>query len=164
MDKKGISTVIATMIMITLVMAIVAIVWVSVRSLIDEQIETSESCFGNFGKVKLDKRYVCYNSSSNEFQFSISMGDIIVDSVLVSISSKSGTKSFKLSNNTISNVKMYNGVYGEVVTIPKKNSGFTYIADVGGLGIGEPDTVSIAPIINENQCEVSDSVSDIGKC
>lgn len=163
-NNKGISTVIGTVMMITLVLVIVGVVWVSINNLVGEQIKATESCFGNFGKVILDKRYTCYNSSSNELQFSINIGNIVVDSVLVSISSQSGTKSVGISNTTISNIKMYNGVYGGLVEIPGKNAGFTYVADINGLGIGIPDSISIAPIINENQCEISDSLFDINVC
>jgi len=163
-DKRGISTIIATVIMITLVLIVVGVVWVSVNNLIGKQIETSESCFGNFGKIKLDKRYTCFNSSSDELQFSINIGDIVIDSVLVSISSKSGARSFEISNTTINNVKMYNDEYGELVKVPEKNAGFTYVANVVGLGVVNPDSISIAPIINGNQCEISDSLPSINGC
>ena len=164
LKKRGISTVIATVIMITLVLVIIGVVWVSINNLVSKEIQTAESCFGNFGKVTLDKRYTCLNSSSNELQFSISIGDITIDSVLVSISSQSGSKSLEISNTNMSNVKMYNGVYGQLVEIPEKNSGFTYVVDINAFGIGSPDSVSIAPIISENQCGVSDSLLDISKC
>ena len=164
LNKKGISTVIATVLMIAIVIVIVGIVWISISGLIGQQIESSESCFGNFGKVTLDKRYTCYNPSSNELQFSINVGDIVLDSVLVSVSSQSGAKSFEIENTTISDVKRYGGVYGEIIEIPEKNAGVTYVVNVSGLGITNPDSISIAPIINKNQCEVSDSLSNIGVC
>ena len=164
LNKRGISTVIATVIMITLVLVIIGVVWVSINNLVSKEIKTTESCFGNFGKVTLDKRYTCLNSSSNELQFSINIRDVTIDSVLVSISSQSGTKSLEISNINMSNIKMYNGTYGELVEIPGKNAGFTYVVDINGLGIGSPDSISIAPIISENQCGVSDSLLEIDKC
>ena len=163
-NKKGISTVIATVIMITLVLVIIGVIWVSINTLISKEIKTTESCFGNFGKVTLDKRYTCLNSSSNELQFSINIGDITVDRVLVSISSLSGSKSLEISNTTMNNVKMYNGVYGGLVEVPEKNAGLTYVVDISGLGISTPDSISIAPIISEIQCGVSDSLFEISKC
>jgi|TARA_Y100000310_G_scaffold344913_1_gene460479 flagellin-like protein len=163
--NRGVSAVIGTVLMIALVILIIGVVWVSINSLIGEQIEGSEACFGNFGKVELDKRYTCHNSSSNEFQFSISVGDIVVDSMLVSVSSESGTKSFEISNTAMNNVRMYSqATYGGVVTVPGENSGFTYVTNITGIGIGTPDSVSVAPIINENQCSVSDTVLEINIC
>lgn len=163
-NREGVSTIIATMILILIVITVAGVVWVSVNNLIDKQVRSSESCFGNFGKITLDKRYTCYNSSLNEFQFSINVGDINIDSLLVSISSRSGTKSFKILNNTINNVKTYNEVYGGIIKVPEKNAGLTYVVNITGLGIGSPDSISIAPIINANQCEVSDSLSKIDNC
>ena len=64
LNKKGISTVIATVLMIAIVIVIVGIVWISISGLIGQQIESSESCFGNFGKVTLDKRLGKENSVS----------------------------------------------------------------------------------------------------
>ena len=164
MKRRGISTVIGTVIMIALVIVIVGIVWVSINTLVNSQIQSSESCFGNFGKVQIEKRYTCYNQSSNEFQFSVSVGDIKVDSVLVSLASSSGTKSINIGNSTVSNVRMFNGNYGETVVAPEKNAGYTYVVNVTGFGIGIPDSVSIAPVINDNQCEISDSLNDVGVC
>jgi len=163
-NKRGISGVIATVIMIALVLAVVGVVWISVSTLVNEQVKDSEACFGNFGKVTLDKKYTCYNATRNEFQFSINVGDITVDSVLSSVSSASGTKSFDIENTTINNVRTYSGSYGGIVQAPGKNSGFTYVVNLTGLGIGKPDSISIAPIINGNQCEISDSLSNIGNC
>jgi len=83
MGKKGISGVIAAVIMIALVMAAVIIVWSVVIPLIKNQLTETESCFGIFGKVTINNMYTCHNSSSNNFQFSINIGDIDVDEVVV---------------------------------------------------------------------------------
>ena len=163
-SNKGISGIIATVIMIAIVMGVIGVVWISINTLISEKIKSTESCYGNFGKVTLERRYSCYNSTSNEFQFSIKIGDIVVDSVLVSISSPSSSKSFEISDIAINNVKMYNGTYGEVITIPEKNAGFTYVVNTSEFGVGIPDTIAIAPIINDIQCEISDSLVDISGC
>lgn len=163
-NQKGISTIIATMILILMVVVVAGIVWVSVNDLVSKQIKSSESCFGNFGKITLDKKDTCYNSSSKELQFSVNVGDINLDSLLVSISSIPGTKSFKIAGSIIGNVRMYNGTYGEVIKLPEKNAGLTYVVNTTGLGIGSPDSISIAPIINANQCGVSDSLSRINNC
>jgi len=164
LNKKGVSAIIATILMITLVLIIIGVIWVSINNLISKEIKTTESCFGNFGKVTLDKRYTCLNSSSNELQFSINIGDITVDRVLVSISSISESKSLEISNTTMNNVKMYNGAYGGLIEVPEKNAGSTYVVDIDGLGISTPDSISIAPIISETQCGVSDSLFEISKC
>ena len=163
LKKKGISGIVATVIMIALVVGITAILWGVVSNLVKDQISSSESCFGNFGEVTLNKQYTCTNS--NEIQFAMNIGDIIIDSAIVSVSGQSGAKSFEIKNNlTYSYVKMYGGSYGEILQLPEKNAGLTYVINLAGIGITDATSIKIAPIINGNQCEVSDSILDISNC
>mgnify|MGYP001570209919 CR=1 FL=1 len=164
-NKKGVSTIIATVIMIALVISITAIVWGVINNLIGTQIASSESCFGNFGKVKLSKQYTCINSTPGEVRFALSIGDISVDSILVALAGNSGSKSFEVKNAAaFPYVKMYNGAYGGSLSLPGKNSGLTYVIDISALGVSDANSIKISPIIKGNQCEVSDSVDEIGSC
>ncbi len=161
MDKKGLSGVVTVVILVALVMAATSIVWIVVKNLVDSQLQKT-SCLEVFEKVTINSLYTCYNRTSNEFQFSISIGDIDIDGVLVAISGGGETKSFKITNEPtdILNLKPYGEASGNVV-LPKKNAGLTYIYD----GFSEkPDLIKIAPIINKNQCEVSDLLSEIDIC
>lgn len=163
-NKSGLSTVVSALIMILLVMVATGIVWTIVSKIIKEEIESSESCFGNFEKVIIDNEYTCYNPEANEIQFSINIKDIDVDEVLVSISGGESTKSFKISKEegVISYLKMYNG--NENIILPGRNAGLTYVFNTGAAELGKPYSVKIAPIIGGNQCEISDSVSGIDDC
>ena len=164
-EKKGVSTIIATVIMIALVIIIISVLWVVVNNLIGEQIASSESCFGNFGKINFNKQYTCYNSSLNEIQFAINIEDIDVEGVLVSVSGQSGTKSFEVKDGlTYSYVKMFGGIYNESLNLPGKNAGLTYVIDLDVIGIANATSTKIAPIIRGTQCEVSDSITSLGNC
>ena len=165
MKKKGISGVITAVIMIAVVMAAVVLVWGVVIPLIKNQLTETESCFGIFGEVTINSMYTCHNSSSNNFQFSINIGDIDVNEVLVSISGKGTMKSFEITNEeqTIANLANYSsGVFGtDLIKLPEKNAGLTYIAS----GFSEkPDLIQIAPVVKGKQCEISDSLSEIDDC
>lgn len=162
-NKKAVSTVIATVIMIALVIAITAVVWGVINNIIGDQIESSESCFGNFGKVKLNKQYTC--KSSTEAQVSILIGDLKIDGILVALAGNSASKSFELKNgSTSAAIKMYNGTYGQSLSLPSENAGLTYVIDLSGFGVSDASSVKISPIMNGNQCEVSDSVDELGAC
>lgn len=166
-NRKGISPVIAMVIMIALVLAVVAVVWVVVNNLVREEIEGSGSCFGIFGEVTIENSYTCYNSSSQELQFSISIGDIQVEEILVYVAGAGSTKSFSLSSDAQeSYLKDYpSGSYGGTLTFPGENSGRTYVLNMSNAGIsGSPDSLEIAPIINSNQCGVSDTLSEFDDC
>ncbi|MBU4069763.1 MAG: hypothetical protein KJ646_02165 [Nanoarchaeota archaeon] len=168
-NTKAISAVIATVILIALTVAVISIVWVVVNNLVTTELEGAQSCYGVFDKVTINNRYTCYDSSdpsSDKFQFSISIGDIPVDEVLVSISGEGQSKSFKITNNatTIENVENYPAGTLQI-KLPGINSGLTYIYDLTAGGFStSPDKIEIAPIVNKKQCGVSDSLSDIENC
>ena len=165
-NQKGLSQIIATMIILILVLGAASILFSVVNNLIKDEIKSSESCFGNFGKITINKQYTCNNFDSNEIQFLINVGDVDIDGLLVSVSGNSGAKTFKITDEAInfSFVKTYNGLYGEAINLPNKNSGLTYIVNLSEMDIGSADSITIAPIINDIQCEVSDSLSGIDNC
>lgn len=165
-NKKGLSTVVITVILIALSMAAVVLVWGFVNNLIKKQIGSSESCFGNYDKVQLNKQYTCYEDlGEGEYaiRFSLTIGDITVDKVIVSVSSASAVQSYELTNEetTITNLEDYPDDGTATVKLPNKNAGRTYRAEGFDAVM---DLVRIAPVIGENQCEVSDSLSQIESC
>jgi len=152
--------IVTAVIMIGLVMVAAIIVWVVVRNIIEGRLEGVESCFGIYEKVTINSRYTCYDNPN--FQFSIEIKDIDVDSVVVSVSGAGATNSYALTNQnqSISGLGSYPSGSGNV-TLPGKNSGLTYIAS----GFSEkPDLIQIAPVIDGQQCEASDSLSEIDDC
>jgi len=165
-NKKGVAPIVATVILVALVIVIVASVWVIVNNLIKSRLEEGEACFGIFEKVNLNSRYTCYNSGPNEFWFSINIGDIDVDEVLVGISAEGTSVSFKISKtpSAIDNLVMYSTGLSNI-TLPSKNAGLTYVLNTTGAGFSEVvNSISIAPIIMDIQCGVSDSMYEIDRC
>jgi len=165
-NKKGVAPIVATVLLIALVMVIVVAVWAVVNNLVKDKIEESEACSGIFEKVSLNSRYTCYDSDSEEFWFSINIGDIDVDEVLVGISAEGNSISFKINNtlSEIANLVTYpDRLLG--IILPSKDGGLTYIFDMAGAGFSEtPNSISIAPMINGIQCDVSDSMHGIDRC
>jgi len=164
-NHKGLSAVITTLILIALVISAIAIVWVTVTNLLTNRLDAAESCMNIFEKVEINELYTCYNSSSNKFQFSINIREINIEEIIVSVSGEGTTKSYTLTNEarTIEHLANYSfGNFGiDLIKLPGKNSGLTYISDYFS---STPDSVKIAPVINGNQCEVSDSVLEIYSC
>jgi len=157
--NKALSPVIASIMLIALSVVVVGIIWTVVNNLIQGEIGTVESCFGNFDKVTIDRKYTCYDESTspNQVQFLISIGDIDVDGVLVFITGEEGSGSFTITNEeqSISGLANFTSSFGEPVKLPGKNEGITYIYRWNQI---KPATfIEIAPIIKENQCEVSSS-------
>lgn len=170
MEKKAISGIITAVVMIALVMAVSSIVWVVVNNLVKDKLDEAGSCFNIFDKVTINSRYTCYDTEGGktELRFPINIADIELTGILVSISNSEGnSKSFKLSKDTTISetyLKLYGGNLGEPIPFPEKNSGTTFVVDTVVAGISSPSSIQIAPIVNERQCEVSDSLRFIDNC
>ena len=164
-DKKALSGIVTTIILVAMAIGLATIVWVVVDNIVKDKIEGAEACLNIFGEVNLNPRYTCYDGTENKLQFSISIGDLDVQKILVAISSDESSTRFELDDTTSpANVASYPDGVGDAL-IPGKNSGLTYIFDLSAAGFIEiPKTIDIAPIINGNTCEVSDSIEAFDSC
>ena len=162
MNNKAISGIVATVIMIALVVAIAGIVWVVVTNLVSEQLEEAGTCLEVLDKVTINSQYTCYNVSEDHLQFSIGIGDIIIEKVMVSVSWTETTESYEISQDSKKEVGItfYNGT--EEIFLPDKNEGFTYVLDTSSKG--RPDSIKIYPVVKGRQCDSSSSISEINSC
>jgi hypothetical protein len=164
-NKKGLSTLIVTVILIALSLVAVGLLWGFVSNIVNGQIKNSEACYGNYDKVKLNTPYICYETSDNvnyKVRVSLSIGDVNIDKVLVSISSKGSSNSYTISNTAqaINGLANYPSATTQI-KLPDKNAALTYIA----TGFSAPvDYIRIAPVIGGVQCEMSDSTNEIPNC
>ena len=170
-NKKAVSGVITTVLLIALSLVAIGVVWGVVNSLISEKTDNVEACIGNFDKVELNGRYICYNTSAEELQVSINIGDIkSVNKVIIYVEGDGSTSSFELTDTdtAYTNVKNYPaGSYGDAnVKLPGKNSGKTYVVNTTALlGSGiSPDSIKILPFIGGQECQASDVVNEIISC
>lgn len=165
--NKGLSTVIATVLLIALVMATSTIVWVSTNKLIDSKTKGTQECFkiASSENVVLNEEYTCFNPTTDEVQFSLDIGDVEIDGVVISILVGGNSKVFTLTNTpqVISDIRPYKGIVGDAVKLPGKNEGKTYIAS----GFTESEVIQwikIAPIIDDKQCDMTDEVYKVVDC
>jgi flagellin-like protein len=161
-NKKGISSIIATLLLILLTIVLVAVLWTVVNNFISPKLSQSTSCYKVYSDVSLNNRYSCHNSNSNQVQFSLSLGGTDVDGVLVSISSSSQSKTFTITTKpqAITNLANYDG--SSQISLPGLNSGLTYIYNWSGSDI--PNSIQVAPIVAGQQCTVSDSIQQLDDC
>ena len=161
-NKKGMSGIVVAIVMIALALFLGAMVWGVVNNLVKGQIEKGSSCFGIYDKISIERRYTCYDSEDNITRIQLRIGDLDVDSVLISISGNTKSETFTLTNEyqTIANLVNYSG--GSSVKLPGKNSGITYNFSWGIES--SPNLIRIAPTVNNNQCEIVDTLSGIDDC
>ena len=165
MNKRGLSGIIIMMVMIALVLATAVIVINLTKKTVEGKIEQAEACGINIlDKFSINGEYVCYDSASDEFVFSINRGDIDLDKLLISISTETESQTFEMRAGTSENFGGKILSYPdrvETVRLSAKNSGRTYIVTEFG---GVPVKIEIAPVISGNQCGVVDTLSNIVDC
>lgn len=164
MKTKGLSEVVATVIIIMLVIVATAAIWGITNNFIKDKTEDSTSCFNiDFSeKVTFNGEYTCYNSSGDEIQFSVNIGDVEISKIVVSILAGGSSKSFELTGTETELSGLYN--YPSRTTnikMPEKNSGKTYIA----TGISEnADWIKIAPYAGDKPCNPTDTIYELEDC
>jgi len=174
-NKKGVSLVVASMLLILIVIIVGMIIWGVVSNLVDEQLGDAEACFGVFEEVTFNERYSCYNSSFDLLQISISIADINVDGIVFKIEGEGQTKSFTITND-LRAASEFGGLLAnypnpefgvDAMILPgagEGNSGATYVYDVSEILTEAPDIITITPIVNEKQCEISDTLVQLDPC
>ena len=143
-NKRGISTIIATLLLVVLTIVLVAVVWTVINNFISPKISQSTSCYNVYNDITLNNEYSCYNSSSNQVQFSLNIGGSSVDGALVSISGPSQSKSFTITTQTqaIQGLSNYPDGSSQVI-LPGINSGSTYL--YSWTGSSAPNSIQVAP-------------------
>jgi len=163
-NKKAMSEIVTTILMIGLVLGLVAVTWSVINNMVDKELKNTEACFGNFDKITINGAYTCYNSSlgANKFYFSINVGDIELDEILIAIGNQGTTDSITLNSTStvIADITNYpSNTPG--VSAPSANSGKTYIHS-GFATV--PDYIRISPVIGGEKCQESDALTNIETC
>jgi hypothetical protein len=163
--KKGLSAIVTTLIIIALSLVAVVSVWGFVSNFVNKQIEGSTSCFGNYDKITINRRYTCYEKiNENEYNviFSLNIGDIDVESITVSIISGKENKVYEITDfsQSIEGLTMYPSEETQII-LPEKKASRSYKAT--GF-TGEIKRMQIAPTINGNFCDISDTIESFGDC
>lgn len=165
-SKKAISEVIATLLLVALTMIAVGIIWAAVNTFVKTSVSSTKACYGLNDKVTLNNLYTCYNGtySPKELWFAVDVGDVDnVQDILVSITWQGNSTSFRINQNNATSGLLYFNRTGPV-TIPGKNRGITYIYPLPSYFTDVPDSIEIAPIVDNQLCSSVDSIEQIDNC
>lgn len=162
-NKRGVSGVIGVVILIALVMAAAILVWVVVRNMIEGKLEGT-SCVDAYDQITLNPKYTCFDNTNTRVVFSINRKDMDIGSILIVVASGGTTKTFELTSTDtdVTGIEDY-PTADAAEKMPGKNEGATYRCTVAPCTTS-PDSVEIAPVIDNKQCESSDSITDIPLC
>ncbi|MFH1585367.1 MAG: hypothetical protein ABIB79_01200 [archaeon] len=161
-NKKAVSGVIVTILLVLISLILVSVVWGVINNLVNKGLDESESCFGMFGKVTINPRYTCWNSTEGYLQLSLNIGNVNVDGVVIGVSSESGSRGYTLTNTDQVIPGLFNYTWGNTTKLPGKNGGLTYYINESSMA--KPDSIVVVPVIGGNQCDDTDSLQDIGEC
>lgn len=180
-NKKALSAVVIMVIMVALVMTIMTVVFTLTKKTVEEKIEKAEACGPNIiGKLSINSQFVCYDKTDEEnFEvvFSINRGDIEMDKLIIAIETETEIIQYGMLDGPSYGetfeqggyyIYLYDGTAKKKdlsedvnVKLVGKNAGKTYIA----TGFTEqPIQIQIAPVINGEQCDVVDTLSNIIDC
>jgi hypothetical protein len=143
MNKKGVSTIVATILIVLLSVAAVTILWAGISPLIDKNLGNEISCINAQGKLSIDKNklYTCWNISNDASQIRLRVERAAnspnIAGIQITIDDDGNSVSFSgLTNDaTIAN--------NELTENGKKVYNFVLDSDLTG-----PVKVSIAPRVN----------------
>lgn len=166
MKRKGISPVIATVMIMMITVAAAALIMGFVLPFINEQTEGASECFDVFQGVEfgstayncyLDSSMTCGGSACNErTAFSVRVMKEGVVGLKISLTGVGSSDSYEI-NGTISpgdNFRMLDdGTYGDILSFPEVGGMRTYVVTKNY------ESIKVAPILeNDKICDVMDSV------
>ena len=146
-NKKGISGVLTTIILIAMVIVLVGIIYSVIIPMVRNNIEHANACSppNIIGKISLNRLNTCYDDSTKIIKVSMEIEDLEYDKILVYISQGGTSKTMEI--------------------IQAQNSGKTYEYNINDLGLsGKPETIKIAPVIEGEQCDIIDSINEVATC
>lgn len=154
MGKRGLSTVVASLILILLVVVAVGIVSKIVIPMIKKNLNSAGSCLDAIGNVQFNSQYTCYNQISRNVSASIEVKKIEIKGFVINVYGGGNAESHKIQEGKIDEISNSN------IKIPKENEARVYEIPIG---INNPETITISPMVGEETCEKSDQLI-LSKC
>ncbi len=156
-NKRGISAVVATVLIILITVAAVTVIWAAIIPMINNQLDKGKVCFDAISQVSLpDQGYTCITSDGRNASIQIRHGpkDFELVDVQVILSAGGNSYSFDLSNDATTIVP------AGAITFPRLNEEKVYVIDTSSI-TGTVEKVEIAPVVkvgqSEEVCDISSS-------
>lgn len=180
-NKKGISTIIASILMIVIVLVATGVIYGVASNLIFDNTQKAEKCGSDIiDKITINGAYTCHNRGvdpvianpyaliQGETSISINVKDVTIEKIFIVISKAGESKTLELVGGIPNpNVKNLGAGYNVNIILPGKNSGKTYIIKPGTITIANtevPDSIAVIPVIGGEQCGTSDQLNEIPTC
>jgi len=150
-NKKGISAIVATVLIILITVAAVTIIWAAIIPMISNQLESGTICLDAVSQIQLlDQGYTCWNKDGNNVSIQIKHGAkaFVLEDIQVLVSSGGSTISLSVIDNSTA---------VDSSDLPGVNEEKVFEVETGVLT--DVDKVHIAPIVQvgntQETCDVS---------
>jgi flagellin-like protein len=138
MEKKGISAVVATVLIILITVAAVTIIWAAIIPMINNQLSKGTICLDAISQLSIEnKGYTCIDGSDLKVQIGHGATNFDLADIQVLISSNGSTESINL---------VADGVI-TLAELPGTNEERTFTISTMTTPVAEIETVNIAPIV-----------------
>ena len=168
-NKKALSSVVVTMLLILLTVTITAVLYSVVRPLVENNLRKSEICLEMMDKIELSSMDTCYDLVSKKLLFLIDIKDTeIIDTLHITISNNQTQKSIALTKTpqVITNLSYYDPSYyliQNAVAMPNKKTGILYNY-TWSESVYPPVSIEMIPSAEGFTCSGSDLISQIPLC
>lgn len=168
-NKKAVSTLVATVLLILITVAAVGIIWGAIMPMLNSAMEMGQACLNARLTIDTTQGYTCYKTASKESQVMINRGaeEFSLAGIRVMVSGGGQSKTFEVATDqNKSTIKMIGEAYsGNVFAssdLPSVNEDRTYVVNTSSLGV-VVEEVKVAPIAKvgntERVCDVSSRVT-----
>jgi len=164
MQKKAVSALVATVLLILITVAAVGIIWGAIMPMINQATQYGQSCMNARLQIDTDQGYTCYNTSGVVLA-NIARGaeDFIPTGLQLVVSGGGQSKVFKVSDKQIPSAginQLPSNYSGNTLDVPGTNEARTYVVSSGMTVTSE---LAVAPIVKvgntEKVCDVSSRVT-----
>jgi len=161
--KKGVSAIVATVLLVVITIALAGIIYGAIVPLVKDNLETSQKCSSTGIEIVTGEGYTCYDSGKSEVKIQVSRGEqeINLSGLQLQISGGGKSKSVEINSSMLftgsAYIREYSGNYRNSsgtntnfnITLPGKLGAIPYVINITSpyVGITSPDSVSVAPII-----------------
>jgi len=168
-NKRGVSALVATVLLILITIAAVGIIWGAVLPLIQKGMKQGTGCtMETTLSIDTSSGYTCYNEEENFVTVFVERppADFNLVGITLSVSGGGFKKAYEIrGNESVESVYYYNGTdyVNDSLKLPGKGEGLTY-----KINISYPvDRAEVSPIVKVGNTEVRCSTSaeaDVPKC
>ena len=147
-EKKAVSEVIATVLIILIVITAIAIITPTLINFVNTKLKAGQSCFDTLGKLGFDEGgYACSNDTGA--YLTIKLGDTDIDEIKAVVYKSGSSNPIIIKNGAIADVVMFDGSLS--IEIPPKAGSRTYLFKCSVCKNAE--SASLVAVIDGKHCD-----------